>query len=172
MQPLRPFLDKEDYLLVGGRSQHSYLPCDSKHQLILPLTHQLIELINEHLRLLHAGLVSLKHRSLDICDVRAMCVYLPRRLDYALLCCYSRHFNPSARSPLNHNAKTVSTTPTTRSTITECLLETLVLGTKKLSKPFVKHSIAAWHVLKLKAVDGPVTFGTTNSGTPIFKILE
>jgi len=86
--------------------------------------------MNEHLRLLHAGLISLKHRSLDTCDVRAVCVYLPCRLDYALLCCFSQLFNPSARSPPNHIAKTVSTTPTTRSTIIECLLETLVLGKK------------------------------------------
>jgi len=35
--PLHPFLDKEGYLRVGGRLQHSHLPYDSKHQLILPL---------------------------------------------------------------------------------------------------------------------------------------
>jgi hypothetical protein len=58
LQPLHPFLDKEGYLRVGGRLQHSHLPYNSKHQLILPPAHHLTELIimNEHLRLLHAGL--------------------------------------------------------------------------------------------------------------------
>jgi len=57
LQPLQPFLDKEGYLRVGGRLQHSHLPYDSKHQLILPPVHHITELIiiNEHLRLLHAG---------------------------------------------------------------------------------------------------------------------
>jgi len=36
LQPLHPFLDKEGYLRVGGRLQHSHLPYNSKHQLILP----------------------------------------------------------------------------------------------------------------------------------------
>ena len=55
--PLHPFLDREGYLRVGGRLQHSHLPYDSKHQLILPPAHHITELIvmNEHLRLLHAG---------------------------------------------------------------------------------------------------------------------
>ena len=57
LQPLHPFLDKEGYLRVGGRLQHSHLPYNSKHQLILPPAHHITELIimNEHLRLLHAG---------------------------------------------------------------------------------------------------------------------
>jgi hypothetical protein len=57
LQPLHPFLDKEGYLRVGGRLQHSHLPYDSKRQLILPPAHHITELIimNEHLRLLHAG---------------------------------------------------------------------------------------------------------------------
>jgi len=42
-----------------------------------------------------------------------MCVYLLFRLDYALLCCYTPLFNPSAGSLLNHIAKTVLITPTT-----------------------------------------------------------
>ena len=54
---LHPFLGKEGYLRVGGRLQHSHLPYDSKHQLILPPAHHITELVrmNEHLRLLHAG---------------------------------------------------------------------------------------------------------------------
>jgi hypothetical protein len=57
LQTLHPFLDKEGYLRVGGRLQHSHLQYDSKHQMILPPAHHLTELIimNEHLRLLHAG---------------------------------------------------------------------------------------------------------------------
>ena len=57
LQPLHPFLDKEGFLRVGGRLQHSHLPYDSKHQLILPPAHHITELIimNEHMRLLHAG---------------------------------------------------------------------------------------------------------------------
>ena len=57
LQPLHPFLDKEGFLLVGGRLQHSNLPYDSKHQLILPPAHHHIGLIimNEHLRLMHSG---------------------------------------------------------------------------------------------------------------------
>jgi hypothetical protein len=41
LQPLHTFLDKEYYLQVGGSSQQSNLPYDSKHQLILLLTHHL-----------------------------------------------------------------------------------------------------------------------------------
>jgi len=57
LQTLHPLLDKEGYLRVGGRLQHSHLPYDSKHQLILPPEHNITELIvtNEHLRLLHTG---------------------------------------------------------------------------------------------------------------------
>jgi len=57
LQPLHPFLDKGGYLAVGGRLQHSHLPYDSKRKLILPPSHHIIEMIimNEHLRLLHAG---------------------------------------------------------------------------------------------------------------------
>jgi hypothetical protein len=57
LQPLHPFLDKEGYLRVGGRLQHSHLPYDSKHQIILPPTHRITELfiMNEHLMFLHAG---------------------------------------------------------------------------------------------------------------------
>ena len=57
LQSLHPFLDKECYVRVCGRLQHSYLPYDSKHQLILPPALHITELIimNEHLRFLHAG---------------------------------------------------------------------------------------------------------------------
>jgi len=50
------FIDKEDYLRVAGSLQHSCRPYDSKHQPILPHTHQLTELIimNEYLGPLHA----------------------------------------------------------------------------------------------------------------------
>jgi len=57
LQLLHLFLDKQDYLGVGGRLQHAHPPQDSRHKLILPPTHHLIELIimDEHLKLLHAG---------------------------------------------------------------------------------------------------------------------
>ena len=57
LEPLHPFLDKEGCLRVGGRLQHSHLPYDSRHHLILPPAHHLTGLIimNEHLRLMHAG---------------------------------------------------------------------------------------------------------------------
>jgi hypothetical protein len=55
LQLLHSFLDKEGYLRVDGRLQHSHFPYHSKHQLILPPAHHFTELIimNEHLRLLH-----------------------------------------------------------------------------------------------------------------------
>lgn len=37
---------------------------------------------------INTQLGNLKHCTLDICGVRVLCVYLPRRLDYALLCRY------------------------------------------------------------------------------------
>ena len=57
LQPLHPFLDKEGYLRVGGRLQHSHLPHDYKHKRTLHLAHHITELIimDEHLRFLHAG---------------------------------------------------------------------------------------------------------------------
>ena len=57
MQPIHPFIDEEGYLRVGGRLHYSHLPYESKHQLILPPTHQITKLIimHEHLRLFHAG---------------------------------------------------------------------------------------------------------------------
>ena len=57
LQLLRSFLDKEGYLRVDGRLQHSHFPYDSRHQLILSSAHHFTELIimNEHLRLLHVG---------------------------------------------------------------------------------------------------------------------
>jgi len=62
LQLLHPFFDNESYLRVSGRLQHSHLPYDSKHQLILSPAHHLTELIimNEHLRLLHVGQFEIK----------------------------------------------------------------------------------------------------------------
>ena len=54
--------------------------------------------------------VSLKHCTLDTPGVHTMCVYLQCKLDYVL----SFAFQPSVCSPLNHIAKTVSTTSTTK----------------------------------------------------------
>ena len=54
---MHQLIDKEAYLRVGGSLQHSRLPYDSKHQLILSHTHHLTELtiMNENLSRLHAG---------------------------------------------------------------------------------------------------------------------
>jgi hypothetical protein len=54
--------------------------------------------------------VSLKHCTLDTCGVHTMCAYLQSKLDYVLLFA----FQPSVCSPLNHIAKTVLTTYTTK----------------------------------------------------------
>ena len=56
LQPLYPFIDKESYLRVGGRLQHSHLPYESKHQLILPPMHHITKLtiMHEHFGLLHS----------------------------------------------------------------------------------------------------------------------
>jgi hypothetical protein len=58
-------------------------------------------------------ILSLKQCTLDTWSVRAICVYLQCKLDYALFCCYTPFFNPSASSPLNHITKIVSITLTT-----------------------------------------------------------
>ena len=54
---LRPFLDSSGLLRVGGREEHSGLPIDRRHPIILHGNHLLTRLIVhcEHLRLLHAG---------------------------------------------------------------------------------------------------------------------
>ncbi|XP_031348317.1 uncharacterized protein LOC116174520 [Photinus pyralis] len=54
---LKPFIDKDGLLRVGGRLTLSDLNYSAKHQLILPKHHILTKLIaeNEHVRLLHCG---------------------------------------------------------------------------------------------------------------------
>ena len=55
--PLRPFLDDEGLLRVGGRENQSYLSYNRRHPIVLPGFHGVTKLIvySEHLRLLHAG---------------------------------------------------------------------------------------------------------------------
>ena len=57
--PLRPFLDQDGLLRLGGRLDLSELPYTKCHPLVLPGQHQLTKLIirNEHtcIRLLHTG---------------------------------------------------------------------------------------------------------------------
>lgn len=55
--PLKPFVDDNGILRVGGRIRRSELPYDAKHQILLPRNHRLNKLIieHEHLRNLHAG---------------------------------------------------------------------------------------------------------------------
>ncbi|XP_075230309.1 uncharacterized protein LOC142329520 [Lycorma delicatula] len=65
LSSLDPFLDGKGLLRVGGRLEHSNLPFDKKHRLILHPHANITRLIihSEHLRLLHAGL-QLTHSSL------------------------------------------------------------------------------------------------------------
>ena len=55
--PLKPFLDREGILRVGGRLTHSELPEEQKHPILLPPNHHITQLIilEEHKRLKHAG---------------------------------------------------------------------------------------------------------------------
>ena len=54
---LRPSLDADNILRVGGRQHHSKMAFSQVHPIILPKQHPLTKLIvrTEHLRLLHAG---------------------------------------------------------------------------------------------------------------------
>ena len=55
--PLKPLLDKQGILRVGGRLINSELPEEQKHQILLPSNHHLIRFIirEEQQRLKHAG---------------------------------------------------------------------------------------------------------------------
>jgi len=57
LKTLHPFMDKEGLLGVGGRLQHSMLPYQTMHQMILLSNHHFTKLIvsAEHVRLHHAG---------------------------------------------------------------------------------------------------------------------
>lgn len=57
LKPLHPFIDSTGIIRVGGRLQNSELPYSQKHQVILPKTSQITNMIisSEHIRLLHAG---------------------------------------------------------------------------------------------------------------------
>lgn len=54
---LTPFIDSNDILRVGGRLENSQYNFDKKHPIILDSKHNLTKLImiNEHIRLFHAG---------------------------------------------------------------------------------------------------------------------
>jgi len=56
IKTLHPFIDKERLLRVGGRLQHSTLPYQTRHHMILPANHHFTNLVvsAEHIRL-HAG---------------------------------------------------------------------------------------------------------------------
>ncbi|CAK9809183.1 hypothetical protein ANTQUA_LOCUS5922, partial [Anthophora quadrimaculata] len=55
--PLKPFLDKQGILRIGGRLIHSELSEEQRHQVLLPANHHVTRLIirEEHERLKHAG---------------------------------------------------------------------------------------------------------------------
>ena len=57
LSTLRPFLDDNSVLRVGGRGEHSKLSYSTRHPAILPRDHTITKLIirAEHVRLLHAG---------------------------------------------------------------------------------------------------------------------
>jgi hypothetical protein len=57
LRSLHPFLNKQGFLRVGGRLQHSAFPYQAIHQLILPNNHHLTKLLvnAEHTELHHAG---------------------------------------------------------------------------------------------------------------------
>ena len=54
---LRPFIDKEGLLRVGGRLELSRLAYAKRHPAVLPRDHRVVNLLitHEHLRLLHGG---------------------------------------------------------------------------------------------------------------------
>jgi len=56
LKTLNTFIDKEGFLLVGGRLQQSTLPYQTIHQMILPKNHHFTNLFvsAEHIRLHHA----------------------------------------------------------------------------------------------------------------------
>jgi len=68
LKTLHPFIDNEGLIRVGGRLQHSTLPYQTRHQMILPANHHFSRFIvsAEHLRLHHAGpqllIVSLREK--------------------------------------------------------------------------------------------------------------
>lgn len=63
LRRLNPFVDKDNFLRVGGRIQKSFLPYESKHQLILPKKHPLTILLidDAHTTHLHAGPQSVQY---------------------------------------------------------------------------------------------------------------
>ena len=80
---LRPFVDAQGLLRVGGRASLSKLSYSRRHPIILPSDHVLTKLIvhSEHLRLLHAGptLTSAVHSFIAASDLSAVPkFYLPR----------------------------------------------------------------------------------------------
>lgn len=54
---LKPFLDGDNLIRVGGRLTHADIPETQRHPIVLPSRHFVTELImqQEHLRLLHCG---------------------------------------------------------------------------------------------------------------------
>ncbi|KRZ04078.1 hypothetical protein T11_4559 [Trichinella zimbabwensis] len=57
LKKFQPFLDDKGLLRMGGRLQQATLPPESKHPILLPSHHPLVELLirDHHIRQLHAG---------------------------------------------------------------------------------------------------------------------
>jgi len=57
IRELKPFLDEDELLRVGGRLQHSDLSYSEKHPRILPNNHRYTEMLvqYEHEKIMHAS---------------------------------------------------------------------------------------------------------------------
>ncbi|KRX50212.1 hypothetical protein T05_7367 [Trichinella murrelli] len=57
LKEFEPFLDEDGLLRAGGRLRQSTLPPESKHPILLPSHHPVVELLirNQHIRQLHAS---------------------------------------------------------------------------------------------------------------------
>lgn len=102
LRKLVPFVDTAGLLRVGGRLQHSDLPFDHKHPVLLPKNHVLTDLIIGHYHEVnqHPGVHTLRsilrERFWIVSDKQA----IARRLRYCIRCWKAR---PSSCSPLMGN---------------------------------------------------------------------
>lgn len=89
---LRPYLDNDGLLRVGGRLRNTQLDYDQKHPIILPRRHHITDLIirEEHLKNLHVGTQAL----LSIIRARYWPVHgknvIRRVLHKCIVCCRAR----------------------------------------------------------------------------------
>ncbi|XP_045483078.1 uncharacterized protein LOC123688551, partial [Harmonia axyridis] len=101
---LNPFLDSENIIRVGGRLQSANIPYDQKHQIVLPIKHNLTNLIirHEHNRNMHLGaqaLLSLMRLKYWVLSGRSTV----RKVE---ACLNSRPLTPLSDDPLDLNVLT------------------------------------------------------------------